>query len=53
MVDELEAVLVREVSSLYLEHRLALTVACLLNERQRMTKRVRSGADRPRAPRPS
>ncbi len=46
VVDELDAVLVREVFSLYLEHRSPLTVACLLNERQRTTKRVRSGAGR-------
>ncbi len=51
VVDELEAVLVREVFSLYLEHRSALTVARILNERQRTTKRVRSGTGRLRGAR--
>jgi DNA invertase Pin-like site-specific DNA recombinase len=42
VVDELEAVLVREIFALYLEHRSALGVARLLKERQRSTKRHRS-----------
>ncbi|MBK8011980.1 MAG: recombinase family protein [Deltaproteobacteria bacterium] len=42
VVDELEAVLVREIFALYLEHRSALGVARLLKERQRSTKRHRA-----------
>ncbi len=42
VVVELEAVVVREIFALYLEHRSALTVARLLNERQRATKRHRA-----------
>jgi DNA invertase Pin-like site-specific DNA recombinase len=42
VVDELEAVVVREIFSLYLEQRSALAVSRLLNERQRSTKRHRS-----------
>ncbi len=42
VVDELEAVLVREIFDLYLEHRSALGVARLLKERQRSTKRHRA-----------
>jgi site-specific DNA recombinase len=39
VVDELEAVVVREVFSLYLEQRSVLAVARILNERRRSTKR--------------
>lgn len=39
VVEELEAVVVREVFSLYLEQRSAIAVTKLLNERQRSTKR--------------
>jgi DNA invertase Pin-like site-specific DNA recombinase len=39
VVDELEAVVVREVFSLYLEQRSVLAVARILNERHRSTKR--------------
>lgn len=39
VVDEREAIVVREVFELYLEHRSALTVAQMLNERGRKTKR--------------
>ncbi|MBI4952962.1 MAG: recombinase family protein [Myxococcales bacterium] len=42
VVDELEAVLVREIFALYIEHRSALGVARLLKERQRSTKRHRA-----------
>jgi site-specific DNA recombinase len=42
VVDELEAVLVREIFALYLEQRSALAVARLLKERQRATKRHRA-----------
>lgn len=42
VVNELEAVLVREIFALYLEHRSALAVARLLKERQRSTKRHRA-----------
>jgi len=42
VVNELEAVLVREIFALYLEHRSALAVARRLNERQRATKRHRA-----------
>jgi DNA invertase Pin-like site-specific DNA recombinase len=42
VVDEMEAVLVREIFTLYLEHRSALAVARLLKERQRSTKRHRA-----------
>ncbi|MFT3838948.1 MAG: recombinase family protein [Myxococcaceae bacterium] len=41
VVEELEAVLVREVFAHYLEQRSGLAVARLLNERQRTTKRGR------------
>jgi site-specific DNA recombinase len=39
VVEEFEAVVVREVFSLYLEHRSVLAVARILNERHRSTKR--------------
>jgi DNA invertase Pin-like site-specific DNA recombinase len=42
VVDELEAVVVREVFSLYLDQRSALAVSRLLNARERSTKRHRS-----------
>ncbi|MEO8182403.1 MAG: recombinase family protein, partial [Deltaproteobacteria bacterium] len=42
VVEELEAVLVREIFALYLEHRSALGVARLLKDRQRSTKRHRA-----------
>ena len=42
VVNELEAVVVREVFALYLEQRSALTVARLLNEQHRSTKRHRA-----------
>jgi hypothetical protein len=42
VVNDLEAVVVREVFGLYLEHHSALTVARLLNERHRSTKRHRA-----------
>lgn len=42
VVDELEAVVVREAFSLYLEHRSAHAVARMLNERNRSTKRHRA-----------
>ena len=43
VVNSVEAVLVREIFDLYLAHRSALTVAQLLNERKRTTKRHRAG----------
>jgi len=42
VVDEFEAVVVREAFSLYLEQRSALVVSRLLNERNRSTKRYRA-----------
>jgi len=39
VVNDLDAVVVREVFDLYLEHAAALTVTTLLNDRGRMTKR--------------
>ena len=42
VVDEVEAVVVREVFDLYLEHGSALTAARILNERGRATKRHRA-----------
>jgi DNA invertase Pin-like site-specific DNA recombinase len=42
VVHELEAVLVREIFTLYLEQRSALAVARALNDRQRSTKRHRA-----------
>ncbi|MBI3184658.1 MAG: recombinase family protein [Myxococcales bacterium] len=42
VVDELEAVLVREIFAVYLEQRSALAVARILNERHRSTKRHRA-----------
>ena len=42
VVDDLEAVVVREIFSLYIQHRSALTVAQLLNESGRRTKRYRT-----------
>jgi len=43
VVNELEAVVVREIFVLYLEHRSTLVVARLLNERKRATKRHQAG----------
>jgi DNA invertase Pin-like site-specific DNA recombinase len=43
VVNELEAVAVREIFDLYLEHRSTLVVARLLNERKRATKRHQAG----------
>ena len=43
VIDAVEAVLVREVFDLYLEHRSALVVAQVLNARKRVTKRHRAG----------
>jgi DNA invertase Pin-like site-specific DNA recombinase len=51
VVDELEAVVVREAFALYLEHRSALAVAHLLNERHRSTKSHRSGNGKTRSAR--
>lgn len=51
VVDELEAVVVREVFALYLEHRAALAVVRRLNERGRATKRHQSVKGRQRVPR--
>ncbi len=42
VVNELEAVLVREIFTLYLEHHSALAVARILNDRHRATKRHRA-----------
>ncbi|KAA0249827.1 MAG: recombinase family protein [Acidobacteria bacterium] len=42
LLDELEAVVVREAFSLYLDHRSTLEVARILNERHRQTKPHRS-----------
>jgi hypothetical protein len=42
VVNEVEAVLVREIFDLYLAHRSALTVAHILNDRKRTTKRHRA-----------
>jgi site-specific DNA recombinase len=42
VVNELEAVLVREIFALYLEHRSALAVVRILNERQHVTKQHRA-----------
>lgn len=52
IVDELEAVLVREVFDLYLEQRSALATVRLLNERGRATKRHLSISGRMREARP-
>jgi site-specific DNA recombinase len=52
VVGDLEAVLVREVFALYLEHRSALRVARLLNERGRATKRHRAANGNLRESRP-
>lgn len=52
VVNELEAVVVRELFDLYEQHRSALTVAKLLNERGRTTKRYCSAKGRVREGRP-
>ena len=52
IVNELEAVVVRELFDLYEQHRSALTVAKLLNERGRTTKRHCSANGRVREGRP-
>jgi len=44
VIDELEAVVVREIYELYEQHRSALSVARTINERGRQTKRYRSAA---------
>jgi len=49
VVNDLEAVVVREMFSLYEQHRSALTVARLLNEANRMTKRHRANNGNVRA----
>jgi DNA invertase Pin-like site-specific DNA recombinase len=46
VVNVLEAVIVREVFALYLQHRSALVVMRELNRRQRITKRHRAGSGR-------
>ena len=51
-VNPVEAVLVREIFELYLEHRSALTVARMLNEQKRVTKRHRAGNGSLRKARP-
>ncbi len=48
VVNELEAIVVREVFDLYLEHRSALRVTAILNERHRLTKRHRAASGRTR-----
>jgi site-specific DNA recombinase len=52
VVNELEAVLVREIFALYHEHRSTLMVARVLNERQEMTKRHSAQNGHLRKPRP-
>jgi len=52
VVDEMEAVVVREVFDLYLEHGSALEVARILNERGRATKRRRANNGNLRKARP-
>jgi DNA invertase Pin-like site-specific DNA recombinase len=52
VVNELEAVVVRELFALCLEHRSALAVARVLKERQRATKRHRAGNGNVREARP-
>jgi len=52
VIDEVEAVVVREAFDLYLEHGSALEVARVLNERGRTTKRHRANNGHVRAPRP-
>ncbi len=52
VVNELEAVLVREIFALYLEHRSALEVVRALKERQRGTKRHRAANGNLREGRP-
>jgi len=42
VINDLEAVVVRELFDLYEQHRSALTVARMLNERGRTTKRHRA-----------
>jgi site-specific DNA recombinase len=51
VVNELEAVLVREIFALYGEHRSALAVARALKDRQRVTKRHRAASGNLREPR--
>jgi DNA invertase Pin-like site-specific DNA recombinase len=51
-VNDLEAVLVREIFALYLEQRSALAVARLLNERHRLTKHHRAENGKIREARP-
>ncbi len=52
IVDDLEAIQVREVFDLYLEQRSALVTAQVLNERGRTTKRHLAATGRIREPRP-
>jgi DNA invertase Pin-like site-specific DNA recombinase len=52
VVNEIEAVVVREIFALYLEHRSALVVVRVLKERQRATKRHRAGNGNLREARP-
>jgi len=52
IVDDLEAVLVREVFGLYLEQRSTLAVVRILNERGRATKRHLAASGRQREARP-
>ena len=49
VVDEFEAIVVREIFALYLEHRSALVVARLLRERHHATRRRRPRSGHPRA----